>query len=363
MTIGRLVVKSNLATTTVEAIRLPGADGVTNASITGSDEGAAEQILSNLPPGKYIITARSPSWPEIKQETQVDAGRTTDVSVIFKGGSLRLDSDPPGATVRFGSAVLGVTPLVIPALPPGECQLSLKYSTWPATPFTAKITEGVESSGSVRLPHGKLTVESSPSGVTVQLGGTTIGKTPLTLEQVAAGPKKIKFQAKDFPPLELSIVVEDHGDLKINPAMSSGFPVLDPAALLRSIWVPDSEDRISPPDDGVTGPFQSQNGIVKNLNRKRLTEIWLHKRYRFTAIIKSYDQASGQIEFAEQSSQLSKYRVLARLTAAAHEDQNLTAQLVKGASFSLYGTLGAVEEPRWPFKAITFEFRAAQPLR
>ncbi len=358
-TTGSLVVKSNRANATFEATRLPSPGDATTTSV----EGTIDQVLSGLPPGKYAVTARAEGWPDTREEVNIDAERTSEVAINFKSGSLRLDSDPAGVTVRLGAAVLGRTPLVIPQLPPGGCQLTLQYLFWPEVYYKATITENVESTGTVRLPHGKLTVETTTPGVTVLMAGRVVGQTPLTLELVPAGFNKLTLQAKDFPPLEVSVKMEDHGEVKVHPVLGSVFPVLDPAALLRSIWVPDDPDQIAPPLEGVTGPFQSRNGIVKNLNRKRLFGTWLLKRYCFTAIIKSYDRASGQVEFAEQQSELSKYRVRAILSTDVRNDSDLSAQLIKGESFSLYGRLSAVEEPRWPSKVITFEFSAAEPLR
>lgn len=362
-TIGRLVVKSNLTTTTIEAARLPSAGETASAIVKGSDEGDAEQVLSELPPGKYIVTSRSTGWAEIKQEVNVEAGRTTAVAISFKGGSLRLDSVPEGATVRLGATVFGRTPLVIPQLPPGDCQLSLEYPSWPAVAFKATITAGVEATGTVRLPHGKLTIESRPPGAAVLLNGKSLGLTPLTVEHFPAGTRKLTLRAKDFPPVELSVAMEDRGEVKLSPALASGFPILNATTLLRAVWVADNPDSLAPPMDGVTGPFQPQNGIVRNLNRKILFESWLGRRYRFSAIVKSYDQASGQIEFAEQQNEFSKYRVRAKLSTEVQRDPDPTTQLSKGATFAIYGILRAVEEPRWPSKVITFEFSSAEPLR
>ena len=358
-TTGRLLAKSNLTAVTIAANRLAAPGDVSTASFSGE----IDQPLSGLPPGKYAVIAHAEGWPDVREEVTVEAERTTDVAMNFKGGSLRLDSDPTGAVVRRGSLVLGRTPLVIPLLPPGLNRLTLEYPFWPFANLDATITEGKESSETVRLPHGKLTVETSPPGTTVAIGKRVLGKTPLTLEQFPAGNRKVTLEAKDFPAMEVSIAMEDHGTVKIHPALAAVFPLIDPALLLRSVWTREDEDRLAPPLEGVTGPFQSRNGIVKNLNRKSLYENWLQKRYRFTAIVKGYDPVTGQIECVEQQSELSKYRILAILAPDVRGDSDLTGQLVKGANFALYGRLSAVEEPRWPSKVITFEFTSAYPVR
>jgi hypothetical protein len=299
----------------------------------------------------------------VQTEATVEAGRTTDLAVSFKGGSLRLASEPSGATVKQGNAVLGKTPLVLPSLPPGECKLTLEYPSWPVVSLQTTITVDGETTETVRLPHGKLTVESSPPGATVLLGGKAAGQTPLLLERFPAGTRKLTLQGKDFPPLEISVTMEDRGDVKVSPQLGSGFPLLDPEAVLRAVWVPHDPNRLSPPVDGTTGPSQPRNGIIKNLNRKRLYETWLRKTYRFSAEVKSYEPKSGQVEFVEQQCTLSKYRVLANLSVEAQGGPELAALLTKGATFTLYGRLSAVEEPRWPGKVITLEFSSAEPLR
>ena len=356
-TTGVLIVKSNRPEATIEATRIAAA-GDTAAD---SAKGALGQALSGLMPGKYAVTVHADGWPDARGEVDVTAGQQTNVAINFKNGSLRLDSDPAGATVRLGEAVLGKTPLVIPQLPPGECPLSLEYPTWPAMSFKTTITENVESTETVRLPHGKLTVESTPSGAMVLVGARPIGQTPLTLERVPAGINKLTLQAKGFPPLKVSVTVDDRGEVNVSRELGSGFPELDPSALLQAVWVPDDPNKLSPGVDSL-GPYEPRNGIVRNLHRKRLYENWLRKSYRYSAVIKSYDRDSGQVEFAEQYNEYSKYRVLAKLSSTARNDKDLAARLTKGATFTLYGRLSAVEEARWLSKLITLEISAAEPL-
>jgi hypothetical protein len=356
---GVLVVKSNWPEATVEATL----SATTDHPAPESVKGVLGQPLPRLAPGKYAVTLHADGWPDAHSEVDVPAGQQTEVTINFKSGSLRLDSDPTGATVKLGNAVLGKTPLVIPRLPPGPCALSFEYPSWPAVSLKVAVTENVESAETVRLPHGSLTVETFPAGATVLVGGKNVGKTPLTLENVPAGEKKIKVQAADYPALDVKAVVEDRGEAKLSLQLGAYFPALDPEALFRGIWVPDDPNRIAPPDD-TTGPYQSQNGIVKNLNRKRLHQSWLNKRYHFSAVVKAYDAASGKLEFVEQENAFSKYRVTAVLTPEARKDPALVAPLAKGATrtLSLYGLLTAVEEPRWPSKVIRFEISAADLL-
>lgn len=354
-TTGSLLVKSNLATATIEAKPVGGT--------AGSYTGAVDKPIPALPPGKYTVTATLEHWPSVQAEATVVVGQTTELALNFPSGSLRLDSVPGGATVKFGNAVLGKTPVTIPLLPPGECQLTLEYSGWPA--FTAKplIRENTETAETVRLPHGKLTVHSLPAGAAVVLGKRTVGQTPLVFEHMPAGTHKLVLQAKDFPPFEATVTVKDGEEVKLNPALGAGFPLLDPAALLRAVWVPDDPGRIAPAFDTRTGVYRPKNDIIKNLHRETLYNNWLRKSYRYTGAVKAYDAANGRIEFVDQKSDLARYRVVAQFGPGPRASKEPDAAAIKaGTPFTIYGRLTGAEEPAWPSKVITLEFSAAEFL-
>lgn len=354
-TTGKLVVKSNVATAAVEVIGDSGS----------SAKGTAGQPLGGLAPGKYAIVVRAEGWPESRQEAVVVAGQTAEVDVPFKTGSLRVTSDPTGAAVRLGTNILGRTPLAAPQVPAGELQLSIEYPGWPAVALKTTITENQETAEAVRLPHGKLIVESSPAGAAVLLNGRSLGQTPLTIERFSAGTKKLTLQAPDFPPLVVTVKMEDQGETRISRDLGASHPVLDPATMLAAVWVEtpkEDPNRLSPAFTDSTG-FKSQNGIVRNLNRKKLFEQWLARKYSFEGVVKIYDREEGQVEFEEVKGDLTKHRVLAKLTPEARINKEFTALLVKGATVAMHGKLTAVEEGKRAANGITFEFSAADWLR
>ncbi len=363
---GGLLVKSNRPNTTVEATRIPAPGEAAAAGIKGNEEGAVEQTLARLPPGKYTVTARTEGWPEVRAEATVLAGQTVELAIQFKSGSLKLDTVPSGAAVRLGQTVLGKTPLVIPQLPVGECPLSLEYPSWPALPYKAAITENQEAAATVRLPHGKLTVDSVPAGAIVVLDRKSYKQTPLFFDPVSAGPKKLTLQMKDFPPLEVSVTVVDGEEVKIRPVLGSVFPVLDPAELLRDLWIPDDPGKITTGFNSTTGIYRPKNDVVKNIHRERLYSGWQRKIFRFSGPIKSYDAANGRVEFAEQKSELARYRVVAQVKPGTPSPVPIaTKKDAKGKEpvvFSLFGRLSAVEEPSWPARVITLELSDADFL-
>ncbi|MFZ5494244.1 MAG: carboxypeptidase regulatory-like domain-containing protein [Verrucomicrobiota bacterium] len=351
-TTGILLVQSNLAAAT---LKVTAGDG----SIREAQPG---QPLSALPAGRYTITATLDGWPERRAEATVTAGQTTELPLNFPSGSLRLDTVPAGAVVRLGkSNALGKTPLTIPQLPAGELSLSLEYPGWPPVPCKVAITDGQEAATTVRLPHGRLVVNSVPAGAIVVLDGKPYKQTPLFFDPVPAGAMKLTLQREGFPPLEVAVTITDGAETKIRPALATAFPLLDPAELLRSVWIPDDPSKITTGFNATTGIYRPKNDIVKNLHRERLYNRWQNKFYRYTGPVKSYDPASGRLEFAEQRSELARYRVLAQLDAGTKSPVPLQKDPKdkEPVVLTIYGRLTAVEEPAWPSRVITLEFAAA----
>ncbi len=351
---GVVTVKSNLPEIAIEVA------GVANSGSAGAlfhDSGAAPSVRG-LPPGKYVLTAKADGWADLHQDVTAKKGQTSEVTLHFPTGSLRLDSDPAGANVKIGDAVLGQTPLTISPLPPGECSVVIEYPSWPPVTFKTTIAENVEATGAVRLPYGKLTVESNPAGASVLFGKRSVGVTPLTLDRVPAGNRKFTLQAKNFPPLEVAVTIDDHGEAKVSKDLGYGYPELDPLAMLRSIWKSESQNEA----ESQFERYAPKNGVIRNLDRRRLFEKWLAKPYRYSGTVKAYDAGEGQVELAEDKNELTRYRFLVKLSSAARNDKDVIEHLAKGAAFAFYGQLSAVEEGRWPSKVVTFEFTGAEPL-
>ncbi len=357
-TTGALVVKSNLSTATFTATPVAGEAETAPAPLNGS----LDQPLGGLAPGKYAVSLRADGWPEVRGEAVVVAGQTVELPLNFKSGALKLDSEPAGASVKLGATVLGKTPLTLPMLPPGETTLTLELPSWPALAFKTTIAEGQETAATARLPHGKLTVDSVPTGASLLIGGKVFGQTPVVWQRMPAGTKKLTLQAKDYPPLEVTVTVDDGADVSIAPELGAAFPALDVRAILTDIWVPDDPNRLTASFE-ITGRFAPKNGIVKNLKRQRLHENWLTKRYRYSGVIKAYDPKSGEIEFNEDATEQSRFRIVATPTPAALAALNLNEKSAKGITLTLHGLLSGVEEPRWPSKVLTFELTSAELLK
>lgn len=345
-TTGSVLVNTNLKDAVIKVVPADAAAG-------SPREGAGNQPISAVLPGKYTVIATLEGWPEARAETTVQTGQTSTLTLNFPSGSLRLESVPAGAEVKLGARELGKTPLTLAQLPVGETTLTFEYPSWPAVTQKVTVVENQETATTVRLPHGKLILDSIPSGATVLFNRKSVGTTPLTLDAVPAGARKYSFQLKPFPTIEVALTIVDGKETTYTPALGAFFPLLDPAELLHQVWIPDDRSKITTGFNSVTGVYRPKNDIVKNIHRERLYSNWQLKFFRYTGQVKSY--SAGKIEFEEGKGGVAPFRVTALLLKAGGTVQ-------KGATVSVYGKLIAVEEPAWPGRTVTLELESAEVL-
>jgi len=90
-------------------------------------------------------------WPAIEKTVQVDKNGTARASAEFKGGGLKITSEPSGATVTRDGKSLGSTPLTLDNQPPGIYKFTLNLDGFRSTPLIATIKPGETESASAQM--------------------------------------------------------------------------------------------------------------------------------------------------------------------------------------------------------------------
>jgi serine/threonine-protein kinase len=203
----------------------PEAAGGTGAPASLSNEVRPTQPAAALPSDPAAGADRAPATPqasgaasprsappEVARERPAAAGT----------GRLLIRSTPP-ATAFLDGREAGQTPLTISAVQPGVHRVRVAREGFVAEEQSVTITSGRPSQSvtfqlsplrraaaaaakpaatpgpsSTARAGGALTVESRPSGANVLLDGRAIGKTPLTLGDVTAGPHQITIELSGF---------------------------------------------------------------------------------------------------------------------------------------------------------------------
>jgi serine/threonine protein kinase len=144
---------------------------------------------------------------------------TREVSLALERavGGLRIESDPPGASVWVdGKRLPGTTPLSLDNLRAGE-QLRLEVKKGG---FLPEARVELAPDGEVRtvavtlrgdpgaIPPGRVDVTSRPDGCNVKIGGTFAGTTPISGFEVKAGTRDVVVECEYYAPYTETIEVE-----------------------------------------------------------------------------------------------------------------------------------------------------------
>lgn len=111
-------------------------------------------------------------------------------------GKLRITSDPPGAAVLVnGYQMPGTTPMVLESLEAGvPLTVRVVLPDYRAREQPITLVENQDASLSFKLFKGdaSIRIESTPR-VKVKLDGEWVGVTPISLQELAAGPHTLEF--------------------------------------------------------------------------------------------------------------------------------------------------------------------------
>jgi len=139
-------------------------------------------------------------------------------------GSLRIVSDPPGATAHLDGIAMGETPLTIAKVTPGIRKLRVSMSGFASVTEKVEIISDRETTVEVAL-GGRLHVSSIPSGAQVFIDGEYMGITPLRTARIPAGSHQLRL-AKEKHRDKLNAVVVERGqekeiDIRLLPVKGS----------------------------------------------------------------------------------------------------------------------------------------------
>ena len=123
-------------------------------------------------------------------------------TVAATDGSLKVESDPPGAEVRLNGQWRGVTPLSL-ILPAGNYKLTVQHGTG-IKEMPVSVTNGAATTHYItwtdRLAApaetGHLSVATDPAGSDVIVDGETRGVAPLTLRDLPVGQHRVMVHVR-----------------------------------------------------------------------------------------------------------------------------------------------------------------------
>jgi len=88
-------------------------------------KGQTPATVADLPAGSYQVTINRPGWPSYTTTVTVERNSTVKARGNFVGGTVVINSTPPGATVMRDQAQIGTTPLTLTDLQPSDVTYTL----------------------------------------------------------------------------------------------------------------------------------------------------------------------------------------------------------------------------------------------
>ncbi len=210
-----------------------------------------------FPAGKHTLVFSKENFEsqnkdiDLKKKREVKA---TPVLQVKKGSISVADVNPKKVQVFLNETLLkpekdGVTYIV----PFGKQKIVMKQEGF--KPFEQELTinskDVLKLNSSLEQLYGSLSVTSTPSEADVFIDGNSVGKTPLKLDSVAAGPREVKVQKGTLMALKKISVIENKeniSDLKLAASVGYLKIIVNPWA---KIYVDGKPMGSSPPLDNL----------------------------------------------------------------------------------------------------------------
>jgi hypothetical protein len=114
------------------------------------DSGSLPVMLAELPEGNYQLTARR-KRDQRDLPVMVNADVTNITQVEFVYGAAVIESDPSGAVIYVSGNEVGITPLTLPELNPGNIEFTLKRTEYEPITSSLRIVANQTNSFSTNL--------------------------------------------------------------------------------------------------------------------------------------------------------------------------------------------------------------------
>ena len=150
-----------------------------------SREGVMPAKVSDLPTGKYALSASRGDW-EMPETVEIQRGETTRKTFAFVNGTVSVTSEPAGAEILVDGKEVGRAPLrtEIPARPH---ELIARLAGWPDERQSLVVGAQQENSARFVFANGSVKITSAPGGAAVLANDRELGQTPLVIEEVKPG--------------------------------------------------------------------------------------------------------------------------------------------------------------------------------
>ncbi|MDD1681330.1 MAG: PEGA domain-containing protein [Methanoregula sp.] len=188
------------------------------------EKGVTPAVLNNIAAGIHILEVEYPGYNPWKSTVNVPETGIKEVSVNLTPepanvpGWITVFSNPGNASVTLDGNYVGKTPknssLNLEGIPPGEHIIVLVLPGFRPLSQTIRVSPNLVSTVNATLMpvagpevQGALSVISDPAGAMVFVDNQSLGVSPVTVNDIAAGNHKVIIQKEGYEEYSVSILV------------------------------------------------------------------------------------------------------------------------------------------------------------
>ncbi len=176
-------------------------------------QGKTPATLADLPTGEYTVIFSREGWPNHTENVVIEHNRAAQISSKFSGGSVTITSTPAGASVTRHGLALGVAPLTLEDVQPGEASYTLEVQGY----IPVDVTGRVEPEKTLRLDATLISVDRIARN-------SDLDERPVPIKTVE--PIVNHYQERTEGTAIISLMIDRDGtpkDLKVEQASSLQF--------------------------------------------------------------------------------------------------------------------------------------------
>lgn len=186
--------------------------------------GATPLQLAEVPSGTHSVRLVLGGYAVETQQIRVKPD-LAEQAFAFRlrplAGNLRIETTPPGATVKVDGQERGKTPLALTALGVGEHRLDLGMDGF--LPVSKSVEVADQQTTVVQevmgRAEGSIVCISVPAGARISLDGQDVGATPRTLEKVPVGRRALTLSLEGYLPWSARVPVLHGQATKVEVAL------------------------------------------------------------------------------------------------------------------------------------------------
>ncbi len=181
-------------------------------SINGEAHGESPLSVPNVKGGDYVVVATMPGFLSARETVSITTSTTYEVDMVLEStsGIITVRSDPSGATVTIGGTARGSTPCELAGVAVGvvEVSLSLKGYRDYAKMIRVRTGKDVEIDAKLSASSRALEIDSVPPQATVYIDGAKRGTTPVSIDDLILGERKLRVELAGYAPFEKNVTIE-----------------------------------------------------------------------------------------------------------------------------------------------------------